>query len=622
MKSTIKKIVFLSMIWAAPQAFSLEATEYFVRTDGGTLAQCTGTTNAPWEEGSGSDACALKHIFELLDPRNNEVHMAGGSIVNILNSSPDIPSEYAMGRHDSYTSGDCSSSWAYSCTMPSIPGGTADQPTIIRGGLGTSCNNKPVLWGTGRAKQIISIDNTAYVELSCLTVTDKSSCIGASQYPNKDIICDRAAPYDKPFADSGVFMRDSNNILLTDMNIQGLSKGILAGRIRDVKLERVNLFANFSAGWDGDIRALEEDDSRGTLHSTNTGTIEFKDSAISFNGCGLIYNPGQPDHMTPHECAKQDLGGYGDGVGTANTGGDWIFDNVKVLHNNSDGLDMLYHTLGGIVTVKNSHIEGNAGNQLKISGNANIVNSIIIGTCGWNSRQDKSIGDNGENCRSIGTVLSLNYTHTDTQVNLINNTVYSEGDCLLSGGNRTGVDRIDQKLTVVNNVFYGLNDFLQDFENSCMHYTLEPYPFTQIHNNLMHKVKGFGDPCNTFHLNYKLAIPDGASSDADLCTTTSTPFYDNEDYSVTSNPKLTNINLGHRYSAYDLVTLSAEANKPRPLDRNSTVVNKGYGGFDIAFQIPTTDFFGELRDEIPDIGAIEYHAKPKPPIILEVIQVN
>lgn len=596
----------MSIVLAAPNVYSAEPEEYYVRIDGGTLEQCTGTTNAPWNESSGSDACAVKHIFELLDPRTDEVNMAGGSIVNILNASSNTPSEYAMGRHDTYTSGDCGSSWAYNCTMPSIPAGTAERPTIIRGGLGTSCNNKPILWGTGRAKQIFSLDNTSHVELSCLTVTDKSSCIGASQYPDNSLVCKRGTPYDKPFADTGVFMRDSNNIKLTNMDIQGLSKGILAGRIRDVKLEEVNLFANFHAGWDGDIAYLGGDGS------ANTGTIEFKDSSISFNGCGLIYNPGQADHMTPHACAKQSLGGYGDGIGTAKTGGDWIFDNVKVFHNNSDGIDLLYHELGGLVTVKNSHIEGNAGNQLKVAGNSNIINNIIIGTCAWNSRQDPSIGGNGENCRALGTALSLSYTETDTEVNLINNTVYSEGDCLLSGGNRTNVNRLDQKLTVVNNIFYGMTDYLQDFENTCMYYTEEPYPNTLFQNNLIHKVKGFGDPCNTFH---------DAGSDQGHCTTTAGPFYDNEDHNVTSNPKLVNINLGHRYSAYDPETLSKEANKPSPLNGDSTGVDKGYSGTDIGL-IPNKDFFNAPRDDLRDLGAIEFNVKPKSPVILDVIQVN
>jgi hypothetical protein len=612
MKSIIKHIVFLSMIWAGPQAFSMETAEYYVRTDGGTLEQCTGKTNAAWDENSGSDACAIKHIFELLDPRSGQVHMAGGSIVNILNASPDAPSEYAMGRHGTYTTDDCDSAWAYDCTMPSIPAGTAEQPTIIRGGLGTSCNNKPVLWGTGRAKRLFSLDNTAYVELSCLTITDKSSCIGATGYPNNDLVCKRSAPYDKHFADTGLFMRDSNNILLTDMDIQGLGTGILAGRIQDVKLENVNLFANFHAGWDGDITYL------GGGHSSNTGTIEFKDSSISFNGCGLIYNPGQPDHQTPHACAKQSLGGYGDGIGTAKTGGNWIFDNVDVLHNNSDGIDLLYHSLGGLITVKNSHIEGNAGNQLKVAGDSNIANNIVIGTCAWNSRQDASIGGSGENCRALGTAISFFYTHTDTKINLINNTVYSEGDCLLNGGNRTGVETKDQALTVVNNIFYGMPDYLQDFENSCLYYTEDPYPITQFHNNLIHKVKGYGDPCNTFKSN----LPADASLTDDLCTTTGGAFYDNEDHSVTSNPQLINIDLGHRYSAYDPKTLSDEAFKPLPLDGNSTVVNKGYGGVDIAYGIPTTDFFGDPRDSSPDLGAIEFKVKPKSPTILQVIQIN
>jgi len=603
----IKQILLVMAASITTQSF---AAEYFVRTDGGTLDQCDGKTNAAYSASVSNKACAVKHIFELLDPRSGSVNIAGGDVVNILNNEDGSIAEYPMGRHDDYTSGDCGSSWAYNCTMPSIPAGPDPlNPTVIRGGNGVTCDAKPSLWGTGRAKQIFKLDNTENVEISCLTITDHSGCIGATGYPDSSLICNRSAPYDKPFADTGIFMRDSNNIKLTDVDVQGLSKGILAGRVSDVTLTRVNLFANFHAGWDGDIGYLGGDGS------SNSGTISFIDSSISFNGCGLIYNPGQPDHQTPHACAKQNLGGYGDGLGTEETGGDWIFDNVAVMHNNSDGIDLLYHHLGGTVTIKNSHIEGNAGNQLKVSGNANIINNLIIGTCAWNSRQDAKLGGNGENCRALGTALSVSYTHEDTQVHVINNTVYSEGDCIMSGGNRTGVSRTNQKLTAVNNIFYAMTDYLQSFENSCMYYSETPYPITRIHNNLIHKVKGFGDPCNSFHSN----VPTGELTS--ICTTSTGSYYDNDDYSVSSNPKLTDIDLGHQYTAYDPKTLKLEANKPVPLNSLATVVDQGYNGDDLSAYLPDVDIFGDPRDNKPDLGAIEFKVKPKAPVILEVIEV-
>jgi len=602
-----KLTLFILMLLGINQVL---ATELYVRPDGGTWAQCNGQTNTAYSAEETGKNCAVKHIFELLDPQDSVVRMNGGDTVNIMNNSDGSEAEYAMGSYGDYTSGNCYSAWGYSCYMPPIPSGTEQQPTIIRGGNTTSCDVKPVLWGTGRATYIFNIDNAEHIQVSCLTITDKSSCVGASGYPDEALKCDRSEPYDKPFADTGILMRDSKEILLKDLNIQGLSKGILGGRLENVTLDNVNLHANYSVGWDGDIAYTGGDGS------ANTGTITFKNSSITFNGCGLVYNPGYSNHEQPHACAKQDIGGYGDGLGTGQTGGDWVFDNVKVLHNNSDGIDLLYHSLGGKITIKNSHIEGNAGNQLKIAGNSEVTNNIIMGNCGWNSRQAAELGANGENCRALGTALSLSYTHTDTQINIINNTVFSEGDCIVSGGNRTGVADGTQTLNVINNVFYALIDWHQSSsENACMYYTDDPFPINRIHNNLIHQTKGYADPCQNFQAN----VPNGEV--ASICTTSSGPYFDHDDYSVTSNPMFSNIDLGKRYTKYDIETLTSEINKPLLSSGDSPLINSGFDGHISGITIPSTDYFGDERIGKPDIGAVEYKIKPKPPTILNVTKV-
>jgi hypothetical protein len=605
----IKKLTVLLLLLSGIQ--QVMGAELYVRPDGGSWLQCNGTANTAYSSDVTGKNCAVSHIFELLDPQTKDVRMSGSDTVNIMNNADGTEAEYAMGSHGNYTSGDCSSSWAYECGMPSIPSGTAANPTIIRGGNTEVCGVKPILWGTARANYIINIDKAEHIELSCLTITDKSSCIGASGYPDTSLICDRSAPYNKPFADTGIIMRDSKEIILKDLNVQGLSKGIHAGRLQNVSLDNVNIHANYSVGWDGDIAYMGGDGS------ANTGTISFKDSSITFNGCGLIHNPGGSDHLEPHACAKQDIGGYGDGLGTGATGGDWVFENVKVLHNNSDGIDLLYHSLGGKVTIKNSHIEGNAGNQLKVAGNSEITNNIIMGNCGWNSRQKNSIGENGENCRALGTSLSLSYTHIDTKIDVINNTVFSEGDCIISGGNRTGVADGSQTLNILNNVFYALIDWHQSSqENSCMYYNEEPFPINRIHNNLIHQTKGFADPCENFQGN----VPGGEIGS--ICTTSSGPYFNHDDHTVASNPQMTDINLGIKYSSYDIETLTNEMNKPFPLSEASPLVDAGYDGSIAGISIPSTDHFGDVRIGKPDIGAIEYKVRPKAPVIINVIKIN
>lgn len=611
----IKRFAILLVVLFVQQAWS---QELFVRPDGGTWEQCDGSVNIAYDESITDRACAVNHLFELLEPEYSQVRISGGDIVTIANNNDGSQAEYIMGSHGQYDNGRCSSSWAYDCHTPVIPSGTAEQPTIIRGD-GEVCNTKPILAGINRAASIFTIQDGEHIQLSCLRITDKSSCIGSAGFPNSDVICNRSKPYDKPFADNGITMKDSTNILFQDLDIEGLSTGIKAGRLGDVTLERVNLFANHSAGWNGDIDRKSEENPE---HSINTGTIRFTDSSITFSGCGLIYNPGQPDHRSPHACSQQEYGGYGDGLGTAETAGTWIFDNVKVMHNISDGIDLLYQSLGGKTVVTNSRFEGNGGNALKASGSADIVNNILVANCGWNDRQEPEIGEHGEICRALGSPLVVSMTHSDTKVNIINNTVLSEGDCLLTSGNRTGIAVDAQSLNVVNNIFYALNDYHGirndtpgDEENSCMYYTDEPFPSRQIHNNVIHKVKGYDDPCSNFQEN----IPSGGSENT--CTVASGPFYDNNDRSVITNPHYPEINIGIQYTAYDLETLDREANRLVPDNDQSPLVNAGYEGSVGGVAIPLTDYYGRTRNGTTDIGAIEFHtdlAIPLAPVILSV----
>lgn len=599
----MRKILFMLIGMFSLQIAS--ATEYFVRPDGGTLEQCLGTTDTAYNKDNPDQNCAVQHIFELLDPENQISNINGGDIITIKNNLDGSQAEYELGRHGKYIAKKCFETQNYDCSMPSIPAGTLENPTIIRGETwDNNCSSPPQLWGSGRAKYLFTLENTSNINIQCLNITDHSSCIGASQFPNQALICDREKPYDKPFADIGIYIADSENINLTDVTIEGLSSGIKAGRVGNITLLRTKLHANYSAGWNGDIAKD---------NSSNHGTITFKDSAITFSGCGIIYNPEDPLHGTPHACARQDIKGYGDGIGTANTGGDWIFDNTQVMHNSSDGIDLLYHVNGGKITIKNSRIEGNAGNAVKASGNTEIINNLIIGNCAWNSRQVDDIGKEGEICRAGGNAISIHYTHPDTEIYIINNTVYSEGDILLETGNRTGQTDGNQALYIVNNVFYALIDYGKGTENSAMYYTKEPFPHLQIHNNLIHMPKNFNAPCTNFPSN----IPnDGV---AGPCTNSGgSAYFDNDDFTVISNPHLPEINLGTRYTAFDSASLEREANHPYPLDNTSPVINAGYTNVVGGVSIPTTDYYGKARVGAPDIGAIEYISRPTPPTIQNI----
>ena len=75
----------------------------------------------------------------------------------------------------------------------------------------------------------------------------------------------------------------------------------------------MRIAANGWVGFDGDLGSNVKD-------SANNGTLLFRRVVIAWNGCGETY-PGKK----PQGCWGQEAGGYGDGLGTASTGGDWIF---------------------------------------------------------------------------------------------------------------------------------------------------------------------------------------------------------------------------------------------------------------------------------------------------------
>jgi hypothetical protein len=165
--------------------------------------------------------------------------------------------------------------------------------------------------------------------------------------------------------------KDSGNVLLQDVNIHGMAnRGILAGRLHDWTLTRVELMANGWAGWDGDLNEA--------AGSSDSGTMLFQSVEIAWNGCSETY----PDRKI-FDCWGQQEGGYGDGLGTTTTGGNWVFQNSYFHHNTQDGLDLLYADTTATISVQQSHAEGNAGNQMKLAGSPTVENSVIVGNCSY-----------------------------------------------------------------------------------------------------------------------------------------------------------------------------------------------------------------------------------------------
>lgn len=427
------------------------ATTYYVRTDGGNARQCTGRADAAYPGTGSSRACAWNHPFVALPPLSDTSNptpprIRGGDTLVIG------PGDYEMGagaRDASVLYPACGENYPWDCWLAPIPSGLATQPTRIVGkGWDSGCKTPPQLWGSQRSHYVLDLDGSSHVFIACINVTDHSGCIEFDSDPNVACIRDRA-PYGD-WASIGLHAQDSGFVALQDLRIHGMAhSGIQAGRLHDWILERVKLIANGWVGWDGDL---------GSGSSSNAGNITFDHAEVAWNGCAEQY-PG----MSIYACWGQQENGYGDGLGTAATGGDWTI-NESYFHNNTqDGLDLLYANGSGRVTIGHSRFEGNAGNQVKVSGPSVIRNSVIIGSCAsFNGKYDMTSGDN---CRALGDALVLAMT-PGSLASVSFNTITGQGNCLaiaLNGNRRSQVD-------LYHNVMLGQPHWGNTFEQSCLFY--------------------------------------------------------------------------------------------------------------------------------------------------------
>lgn len=300
---------------------------------------------------------------------------------------------------------------AYDCVLPPLP----DNVQIKGEGWDTGCANPPELWATERAWQIFDLSGSSGVTLACLELTDHAGCA----YEHPSVRCN----YDNypfgPWGEKGILIIDASNITLRDLNIHGFGvNGIQAGRVRDITLERVRIAGNGWAGWEGDL---------GGEPSSNRGNLIFRRVTIEWNGCVETYPGRQPSH-----CWAQSRGGYGDGLGTAATGGNWIFEDSVIRYNTSDGLDLLYAVVSNesFIRIERVKAYGNAGNQLKVGGPSVIRNSLVIGNCNYFTgkpfAQEMGDFDSGDACRAGGAAISVSMKPND-QSAVINSSIISEG---------------------------------------------------------------------------------------------------------------------------------------------------------------------------------------------------
>ena len=383
---------------------------YYVRTDGGDASQCTGRGDAPYSGSGTAQNCAWKNPNIALPP-SGTLRIAGGDTLLIGSGT------YQIG------------SGGFMQSIPSGPSATA--PTRFLGKPGAAV---PKLVGINGVHRVLNLDGSSNVELGNLEVTDQSDCVYG--HSNAGAACTSTMAW----ARIGLYARASRNVWMHDVNIHGMAaRGMNAGGLTDWTMERIKLNKNGSAGWDGNVG----------IGGSNAGKITIRDIEIGWNGCGERVATGEP-----WACWAQQTGGYGDGLGTTDTGGQWLIEDAFIHHNTSDGLDLRYMDGADTthVTLRRIYAVANAGNQVKVKGNSLIENSVMVGHCTFFRGKDFMLA--GDLCRAYGSTVLLVLTGNDTAT-VRHNTLAGEGDVQVGYAEGTSTDKISlQNNTVVGFPYY------------------------------------------------------------------------------------------------------------------------------------------------------------------------
>ena len=471
---------------------NVSAATYYVRPDGGTAEQCTGLVDAPYSGSGTGQSCAWNHLFEALgvkDASNYPVHISGGDTVIVKSGSYRMG--YAAGVYDSQS---CSSSWPYDCVMNSPPAGIDENhPTRILGeGWDEECSNPPELYGVEKSKQVITLLDTSNIELQCLEITDHENCSTNNNLSSSVPKCNTSFPYGD-WAQKGIEFRNVNNLYVKNLNIHGLTgPGIRGAEITDFTMEKSRISYNNAGGLNGE--------TPGASPNQFYGTMNFDQVDISWNGC--VENYPNNNTIVDGSCVGGNNGGYGDGVGLAETGGTWHWNNCSFIGNVEDGLDMLYmRTQNGQSYVQNSFFEHNGGNDLKTGGSTVIKNNVLIGDC--NYFNGKPIDGNVVHCRGNAT-LSITLQENNSSATIINNSLGGNSDIMISASSSAAGSTVcdgSERIYIANNIFRGGTHFqlpdTKKVDSYYFHDTCSGFESTIKNNVFFNNKDGVNDCVNS-----------------------------------------------------------------------------------------------------------------------------
>jgi hypothetical protein len=595
----MKRLITLAFLFALT-VLPASATVWYIRTDGGTYTQCTGTTNAAYPGSGSAQACAYNHPYWMLTYAGAWRSFTGGDTLQFEDQGPYYMGEQLNGVGSDWhtTNGTiCSAANTSStgCHLPAFPSGTSGNTTKVYGANRGSCHNAghtalvnpTVLVGINAAFSVIRLDAQAYGDVQCIDITQPDTCTiiagvgaptgfkcvaGSNNYATNGIIFE-----------NGVNQGPSNTIL-RDIGIHGISStGILGSKLNLLSTDiftasDIYIQGNGAAGWNADGGGC-------TTHCESLGTVNLSYLTVQWNGCVEVHpNGGTVGGNGYTDCTDQSSGssntGYGDGLVFIASQATFNVSYSNFKWNTQDGFDALHisddRTVTNAINLWNSWAEGNEGQQFKMGAtNAKAWNNIAIGNC---NRLATAFSPNpsgyntylGAFCRAAGDQWAFQMTD-GTTITLQNNTTVGYGATMYPAALQTGGTCTTARVMIFQN-------------NLSMGESLSGYNSNQL--------------------------PGGWYWDTgDVFANSPGAINNNLWYHLRTSPYTTTCPQDPTYETAYICSdplLVAESN-PDAINPNLTVSSPAIGAGAYISAI-TTDYNGVTRPNPPSIGALEYQS--------------
>jgi hypothetical protein len=237
-------------------------TTWFIRHDGGTNTQCTGTTNAAYPGTGSAQPCAYNHPFQMLNSAGNFTAMIGGDTIQFADP-PTNTTPYFMGEQNNGVGTDWSSQIpsmcpspntdGVDCVMPAFPSGTSTAHTKIIGQNAGSCHTltpnpglvtPTLLSGINDAFRVFNLQGTDFVDISCIAIVQPDTCTLSGPASNPidfTSLSGGVASYIWHNTGVGNLPLNSQNVTITGTTNDGGALNLVGAQITSVSPSTLNI---------------------------------------------------------------------------------------------------------------------------------------------------------------------------------------------------------------------------------------------------------------------------------------------------------------------------------------------------------------------------------------------